>query len=142
MSKKSSSGQFSPAVQVGAAPQLTVHQISDEELLRLASGPTGQLNLNFALALLPAALSILITLNTACFSDRLFYTYCVAFGVTSIQGLFHLLRWWFTAGSLNQLVADIKGRMPTKPGIPEQAVASSVGTGTIELDAPQDVTGS
>lgn len=112
-----------PVVQIGSAPQLRVHQISEEELVQLENGPAGQVHLSFALAMLPAALTILITLQTVTITnDRLYSTYLIALILLACQGIYHLIRWWLTGTSLRGLVKDIRDRMPERPGIPQQIV--------------------
>ena len=73
---------------------LKVHQISEEEFNQLVTGANGQLDLNFALALLPAALTMLITLQTVDITNnRTYYTYLVALIAFAAEGLYHLTRW-------------------------------------------------
>jgi hypothetical protein len=106
-------------------PELRIYPISEAELDQLASGSPGQLHLNFALAMLPAALTILVTLQTVDIpKNRTYYTYVIDFGLLVTQGLISLARWWFSGGALTQLVNEIRDRMPEKPGIPEQTTAA------------------
>jgi hypothetical protein len=80
---------------------LNVFEISEAELNRLKNVPPGQVHLNFALALLPAALIILITLLTAEIrSDWIYYGYWIAFWLSSVQGLIALAQWWTTYDSM------------------------------------------
>lgn len=51
-----------PEVRYAPLGELKVYEISEGELEKLESGPPGQIHLNFALAFLPAALTIFITL--------------------------------------------------------------------------------
>ncbi len=51
-----------PVVLYGPLGVLKVYEISEAELEKLENGPPGQIHLSFALAMLPAALTILITL--------------------------------------------------------------------------------
>jgi hypothetical protein len=82
--------------------------------------------------LLPAALTILITLQTVEIPNpRMYDTYVIAFGLLAGQGLISLVRWWMTGGSLKMLARDIRLRMPEKPGIPEQV------TGFAEIVDPE-----
>lgn len=116
--------------------ELKVYEISEAELEKLESGPPGQVHLNFALALLPAALTIFVTLQTVAIADnRIYYGYWIAFWLLSVQGLFALVRWRTTSASLKRLVQDIRSRMPERPGIPEQ-VTGPLQTGE---DEPKNV---
>jgi hypothetical protein len=129
-----------PVVRIGVMPELKVYPISEAELEQLAGGPPGQLHLNFALAMLLAALTILITLQTVEIpKDRTYYTYVIALILLAIQGAISLARRWFGNRSLIALVNDIRARMPEKPGIPEQITASVT---ALELEPPAPDSGS
>ena len=82
-----------PIVLYAPLGELKVYELSEAELDQLAAGPSDQLHLNFALAMLPTALSILITLQTAeIASDRLYVAYLVAFWALAVQGTISLVR--------------------------------------------------
>jgi hypothetical protein len=107
--------------------QLKVYELSEAEFEQLAEGPAGQLHLNFALAMLPAALTILITLQTTTIaSDRAYLSYLVAFWALLVQGVISLLRWWWSSRSHSKLIRDIRARMPVRPVITEQIVSPVV----------------
>jgi hypothetical protein len=113
--------QLPPKIVLGLMPELTVYQISEAELNQLANGPPSQTDFSFALAMLPAALTIFVTLQTVdILSNRTYYTYVIAFGLLTIQGLISLARWWFSDRSFKVLVHEIRARVPEKPGIPDQ----------------------
>jgi hypothetical protein len=113
-----------PIVLYAPLGELKVYEISEAELEKLENGPPGQIHLSFALALLPAALTILVTLQTVTIAnDRLYYGYLIAFWALSVQGLISLIQWFFKRRSYRRLINDIRARMPAKPGIPEQLVA-------------------
>ncbi len=110
-----------PIVRVDPLRELKVYEISEAELSEFESGPPGQLALSFALALLPAALTILITLQIVEIKEnRTYFGYWIAFWNLSILGIFFLARWWISGGSLKALGQGIRARMPEQPGIPEQ----------------------
>jgi hypothetical protein len=114
-----------PVVRYAPLGELRVYEISEAELEKLENGPPGQVHLSFALALLPAALTVFITVQTVEIKDnRIYYGYWIAFWLLSVQGLISLARWWATSGSMKSLVQEIRSRMPDKPGIPEQATIS------------------
>ena len=114
-----------PIVRYAPLGELRVYEISEAELEKLENGPPGQVHLSFALALLPAALTVFITIQTVEIKDnRIYYGYWIAFWLLSVQGLISLVRWWTTGGSLKSLGQDIRSRMPERPGIPEQATRS------------------
>ena len=121
-------------IRIAPLGQLKAYEVSEAELEqfeveaeRLKSGPPGQAHLSFALALLPAALTVLITLQTVEIkNDRIYYSYWIAFWSLSVQDLVALVqwwtmsvRWWKTSDSIRTLVQDIRSRMPEGEGIPE-----------------------
>ena len=62
-----------PEIRLGRIGVLNVHQISDDELDRLAKGNSQTIFLNFAIAVLSMATSFLIALlNTTTSSDKIF----------------------------------------------------------------------
>jgi hypothetical protein len=92
-------------VSVAPLGRLKVYEISEAELERfeaegerLTSGSPGQVHLSFALALLPAALTVLITLQTVEIkNERIYYGYWIAFWMLSVQGLIALVQWWMAS---------------------------------------------
>lgn len=125
-----------PIVRYAPLGELKVYEISEAELKELENGPPGQVDLSIALALLPAALSVFITIQTGQISDtKIYYVYWIAFWLLSIQGLIPLVRWWNSAGTLKSLIQDIRSRMPEKPGIPEQATTPTQGSEKEPKDA-------
>ncbi len=123
--KSSENRPAPPVVRYAPLGELKVYEISEAELERLEDGPPGQVHLSFALALLPAALTVFLTLQTVEIkNDRIYYGYWIAFWLLFLQGLISLVRWWTTGSSLKSLVHEIRSRMPEKPGIPEQFTSS------------------
>lgn len=128
-----------PIVRYAPLGELKVYEISEAELEKLENGPPGQIHLNFALALLPAALTVLVALQTAQMpNDRVYLGYWIAFWLLSVQGLFSLARWLMTKGSLKSLVSEIRARMPDRPGIPEQVLPAQ----NTDVEPPAANTGS
>ena len=92
-----------PKVRYAPLGELKIYEISEAELEKLESGPPGQVNLSFALAPLPAASTVFITLLTVEIKDiRIYFGYWIAFWLLSVQGLISLARWW----TANRLVED------------------------------------
>ncbi len=115
-----------PVVRYAPLGELKVFEISEAELEKLESGPPGQVHLSFALALLPSALTVFITIQTVEIKDnRIYNAYQIAFWLLAVQGLVSLFSWWSASRSLKGLIQDIRSRMPEKPGIPEQATRST-----------------
>lgn len=64
----------------GSVRRSKVYEISESELEKLENGPPGQVHLSFALALLPAALTVFITVQTVEIKDnRVYHGYWIAF---------------------------------------------------------------
>jgi hypothetical protein len=115
--------------------QLKVYELSEAEFEQLAEGPAGQLHLNFALAMLPAALTILIALQTTTIvSERTYLSYLVAFWALLVQGVISLLRWWWSDRSHRKLIGEIRARMPVRPVVTQQIVSPVV---VLEPEMPQ-----
>ena len=109
-----------PIVRVAPFGPIDCYVISEDELELLASGSAGSLYLNLALALLPVAFTLLITLQTATLpSTRLYLGYLVAFWLMLVQGIAFLLLWWRNHSSTRDLVREIKARMPIPQSIEE-----------------------
>ena len=105
-----------PIVLYAPLGELRVYEISEAELEKLEAGSPGQLHLNFALAMLPAALTIMITLQTASItSDRVYAGYWIAFWALAVQGIVSLARWRTSSRSHRKLISEIRDRMPTRP---------------------------
>ena len=110
-----------PVVRYAPLDALNVYEISEGELEKLENGPPGQAHLSFALALLPAALTVFITLQTVEIRDnRTYLSYWIAFWLLGVQGLSSLIRWRTSAGSIRALAREIRSRMPERPGTAEQ----------------------
>lgn len=126
--KSSDNRPAAPIVRYAPLGELRVYEISEAELEKLENGPPGQVYLSFALALLPASLTVFITLQTVEISDnRIYFGYWIAFWLLFIQGLVALVQWWVTGRSLRSLAQEIRSRMPAKPGIPEQPITPTPG---------------
>jgi hypothetical protein len=131
-----------PTVRIAPLRELRVYEVSEAELERFAvegerlkSGPPGQTHLSLAFALLPAALTVLITLQTVEIkNDRIYYLYWIAFGILSVQGLVALVQWrkmsvqwWKTSDSIKTMVQSIRARMPDREGISEPVTGPGQG---------------
>ena len=113
-----------PAV-VRYAPvgEVRVYEVSEAELEQLASGPRGQVQLSFALALLPAALTVFVTLQTVDIRDvRIYSAYWIAFWLLFVQGAISLVRWWVAGNSTKGQVDVIRARMLPTAGAPGESV--------------------
>ena len=121
MGKKKSDAPLPPVVRVAPLGDLKAYIVSEHELEALARGSSGSLYLNFALALLPVSLTLFVTLLTTIISsDRLFVTFVCVAVIAAIIGTLLLLMWYREHRSWRTLMADIKSRMPPRPGDVEQ----------------------
>ncbi|MBA3988146.1 MAG: hypothetical protein C0463_03330 [Idiomarina sp.] len=85
---------FSPAIRRACIQQLTIYEISEDELKVLESGSPVSLHLNFAVFLLSVAMSFFIALLTTTFpSDRMYTTFVVVLAVSFLIGVFLLILW-------------------------------------------------
>ncbi|MFM7128337.1 MAG: hypothetical protein ACKO0V_03150 [bacterium] len=115
-----------PIVVYAPLGELKIYEIDDALLNQLESGPEGQLSLNFALALIPVSITILITLQTVSFeNDRLFVSYLAAFFLSAIHGLYFLLKWYRSHKKQKDLIQSIRDRVPKRPleGEPVQIIS-------------------
>lgn len=113
MAKKPDDRPPPPVIRYGPLGEIRVYQITEDELDKLAAGPPGQIYLNFALALLPAALALLVTLQTVEIKDdRLFAGYLAAFLVFLLLGLQTLVFWWRAGRTFKSQVQAIRDRIP------------------------------
>jgi len=111
--RRANNSRSIPVVRYAPLIELLVYEVSEAELEQLASGPQGQIQLSFALALLPAALTVFVTLQTVEIHDwRIYSGYWIAFWLLLVQGVLSLARWWTTGNSTKSLVNDIRSRMP------------------------------
>ncbi len=110
-----------PIILYAPLGELKVYEVSEAELEKLEAGPPGLIHLNFALAMIPTAITILITLQTATItSPRVFTAYLVAFWALSVQGAISLVRWQTSNRTFRKLTREIRARMPARPILAEQ----------------------
>ncbi len=126
--KASDPQDLPPTVRVRLAPpgEIKAYVVYEHELDRLAEGSPASLFWNFALALLSASLTLLVTLfTTEIKSDRLYVTFVIVCGLSLVSGLVLLSLWWQTHISVRGLVERIKDRMPPSPGTQERSPSVS-----------------
>ena len=134
--RRTNNARPDPVVYYAPVRVLRVYEISEGELEQLASGPQGQIHLNFALALLPASLTVFITVQTVEIQDiRIYAGYWIAFWLLFVQGAISLVRWWTVGRSTHSLVDTIRLRMPPPPGTPDLPGIPAPGT-EIETKEP------
>ena len=115
---------------------LQVYLVSESDLEKLARGPEGQLELNFAAALLPMGVSLVITLQTATFTDRWFLVYSALASVCLIVGTIQIIKWLLVMNNQADLLAEIRSRMPPEPIDHVDGSQGAIGPG-LPLEKPQ-----
>lgn len=109
---------MTPRIRRAPIDEFKIYEITEGELNELARGSPESILLNFALALLPVALTVLTTLLTTTIASlRTFVVFVVVGVVTFVAGLLCLLAWWRNHRTSWKLVETIRNRMPPLPGI-------------------------
>ena len=101
-----------PVIRVAPLGELNAYTIYEHELETLAEGSPGGLFLNFALALLPTAVGVIVTLRSGTMTDLNFMLFTSASIIFMIAGVICLALWRRTYKSVTTLVEEIKKRMP------------------------------
>ena len=114
-----------PVVRVAPLGELNVYPVYEHELETLGRGSPASVFLNFALALLPTAAGIAVTLRSSTTSDlNLVVLTCVGV-IFALAGLLCLLLWWRMHVNVQSLMKEIKNRMPPQLGTPEPTSTKS-----------------
>lgn len=104
--------ELPPAIRRARIQQLTIYEISEDELKTLEAGSPISLHLNFAVFLLSVAVSFAAALATTTFpSDRVFQTFVVVLGVSSVIGLFLLILWFKEHRAGSSIAMCIRNRL-------------------------------
>ena len=101
-------------IRKGTFGELTIHEVADYELERLAHGSPDSLYLNFAVFLLSMSVSFFVALLTAVLSDRVFTVFVVITTVGFLMGVFLLIVWLKKRSSVSDLVEEIRSRLPAE----------------------------
>lgn len=112
-----------PIVRYSPLGELKVYQISEGELERLEAGPPGQLSLNFALMLLPTAISFAVTLLTTKMDTPVSIAFQIAFWLCLVQGIYALVHWMMLYRAHEPLAKQIRARLPDMIPEGEQLVS-------------------
>ena len=109
-----------PKVNVRIAPmgELNAYIVFEHELDELVKGSTATLWLNFALALLPAALGVAVTMAGSTLTEFNFLLFFCLSGLLTLVGLACLVVWWKTHKSAAESLRKIKARMPSAISLP------------------------
>lgn len=106
------SDDFSPAIRRARIQQLTIYEISEEELKVLESGSPVSLHLNFAIFLISVAISFATTLATATFeTDRMYTVFVVILVISSLIGAFLLILWFKERKTGSYIAESVRNRL-------------------------------
>jgi Flp pilus assembly protein TadB len=101
-----------PVVRIAPVGELNVYQVTESELDELAKGGTSSLWLNFALALLPTGVGIVVTMRSSQLSDTNFVLFTCVAVILFVIGAICFVVWVVGYKSSRKLVEQIKRRMP------------------------------
>jgi hypothetical protein len=97
----------------GRVESVDLYEIKDSELDLLEKGSPADLQLNFAIFLLSAAISAICTLATATFSNTTVQTVFIVVTVVGLLlGIYLLIAWWRNRTSLKSVADRIRQRIP------------------------------
>lgn len=111
-----------PVIRVAPLGELNAYTVYEHELETLSQGSPAGLFLNFALALLPTAFGIIVTLRSSTMTDLNYAIFTSASIIFIVAGMICLTLWWRMHRSVKALMDEIKRRMPP-PGIQTTAPA-------------------
>ena len=116
MGKKRDEHSVAPVIRVAPLGELRVYTVTEDELDALGRGAVGSVFLNFGLALVPLALSFLVTLLSTDIPSVAGKIFFIAGGlVFAVAGLICLALARVHHVSTRSLVDRIKNRMPPVP---------------------------
>jgi hypothetical protein len=114
---------FGPEIRRIRYRELTLFEITEDELELLERGSPDSIRLNLAVALLSAATSFFASLLTADFSEaeRTFIVFVVLTVVSAVVGVVLLVLWYVSRRSVSQVLRRIRDRAEHEPraGLPE-----------------------
>jgi undecaprenyl pyrophosphate phosphatase UppP len=111
-----------PVIRRAPLGELKVYSVYEHELETLAEGSSASLFLNFALALLPTSVTLMVALATTEITARwLFDVFVSVSAVTLISGVVLLALWCQQRKKSRHTMDQIKNRMPPPGGIQEIA---------------------
>ena len=100
-------------VRRGRVESVDLYEVKDNELDQLEKGSPADLQLNFSISLLSAALSFLASLLTSTFPSQTARTVFIVITVTGfIFGTYLLLAWYRNHTSLKTVCQQIRERIP------------------------------
>ena len=111
---------LAPAIRRVRIKQLTIYEISDDELKSLEAGSPASIYLNFAIFLISTAISFLVSLVTSTFpSDHIYMIFVLVIAVFFVIGFFLFILWFREHRSISRVAESIRNRVSPE-GEPEQ----------------------
>lgn len=130
-----------PAIRRARIQQLTIYEISEDELRTLEAGSPVSLHLNFAVFLLSVAISVATALATTTFpSDRVYLTFVVVLGISAVLGLFLLILWFREHRSGSNIAKCVRNRLDPEGepiAVSDQSIAPEGATPASRLRATE-----
>lgn len=109
------SGNFSPAIRRARIQELTIYEISEDELKMLESGSPVSLYLNFSIFLLSVAISFAVTLATVHFpSDRAYMVFVTILIVSLLIGSFLIMLWLKQHRAGSNIAESVRNRLDSE----------------------------
>lgn len=109
-----------PVIRYAPLGELRVYTVHEHELEVLAQGSPASIYLNFALALLPVAITLFVALiTTPVPPGYLYQAFVCVCAMTLIAGIVLLVLWSRQRSGAKALIQQIKNRMPPPEGIQE-----------------------
>lgn len=104
-----------PAIRRGRLPSIDIYEVTASELEVLERGSPDSIYLNLSIASLSTGISFFVSLLTATIANLfLFCAFLVICLVCLLAGVTYLLLWWKSANSLQEVVREIRSRLPPK----------------------------
>lgn len=140
-SAQASPSEFYPAIRRARLGQLTIYELSENELEVLEKGSPSSTILNFSIFLLSIAISFLVSLLTTTITDnRVYVTFLVITIIGFILGILFLIVWFQKYRSSTNIANQIRNRLPPegqpsgKPHITVEIVSAQYGMGENLVD--------
>ncbi len=107
------SDEKGPRIKFGKVDSLSIHQVSESELVTIESGSSNSIYLNFSIFLLSIATSFLIALMTTDYKDKelTFIIFTLLTIVGFLVGTFLLFFWFQKKDDFKEVLIRIRERM-------------------------------
>lgn len=129
-------GATSVRIRRGRVESVDLFEIKDSELEALERGTPAELQLNFALVLLTTAFAAITTLITTSFDKEVVRTVYILIAIVCvIIGVYLLISWGRTRGSIKRLCKQIRERIPPDVVAATRDEEADASTATDEPDA-------